>query len=161
MSNKIEGYVPVVQSDGLNTAKDATFSGSNTFSGAVAFNSTATFAAGGGLTPSGTAVILIGNSSTGTEAGGSVTINAQRGLITTSSLTTGSLTVASFDLVNNKIGTTSQVFASVYNGTNSQGVPLVTGVKVATTGSATINLYNASTTQALNGTLKVNFIVLS
>lgn len=113
------------------------------------------------LSPKGTGITLVGDTSTGTVASGSATINSQRGIITTGALTTGTTTAATFDLVNNKIGAASQLFASVYNGTNSQGTPIIGNVQVATAGSATITIFNASTTAVLNGTLKVNFVVLS
>lgn len=118
------------------------------------------------LSPAGTGVVLLGDISTGTAnsptATATVTINAQRGIITTGSLTTGSASTYSFSLLNNKITATSQVFASVYNGTNSQGAPVVTGVQVATAGSATITIGNfANAATPLNGTLLVNFVVLS
>ena len=56
------------------------------------------------LTPTGTAVVLLGNTSTGTIASGAVTINAQRGVITTGAAisSAGTTTAYSFQLVNNK-----------------------------------------------------------
>ena len=116
------------------------------------------------LTSKGTASVLVGNSSTGTVTSGSALINAQRGVVTTASLTTATAAAHTFDLVNNKIGSASQVFVTITNGTNTGGLPTTGVVDVATTGSATIRIVNADSRPAgtaFNGTLKVNFIVLS
>lgn len=135
MANNIEQFVPVVQSDGLNTAKSVS------------------------LQPTST-VALIGTFSTGTDVGGSVTINAQRGVITTASLTTSAGTTYIVTLRNTFITATSQVFASVYNGTNTGGNVLV-GALTPFAGSANILVTNAGTATVLNGTLKINFFVAS
>lgn len=116
------------------------------------------------LTSVGTASVLIGDTGTGTIASGSASINAQRGVITTGSLTTGTASTYSFDLVNNKIGTTSQVLITLSNGTNTGGLPTPGIVTVSAQGSATIAIVNADCRPAgtaLNGTLKVNFLVAS
>lgn len=116
------------------------------------------------LTPTGTASVLIGNSGTGTVASGSATINAQRGVVTTGALTTGTASTYTFDLVNNKIGSESQVITTLSNGTNTGGLPSPGIVTVGTSGSATVTIVNADSSPAgtaFNGTLKVNFIVLS
>lgn len=116
------------------------------------------------LSPKGTAAVLVGDSSTGTVASGSATINAQRGVVTTASLTTATAAAHSFDLVNNKIGSTSQVIVTVANGTNTGGLPTPGVLDVGATGSATVRIVNADSRPAgtaFNGTLKVNFIVLS
>ena len=116
------------------------------------------------LSPKGTASVLVGDSSTATVVSGSATINAQRGVLTTSSLTTATAAAASFDLKNNKIGSDGQVMITVANGTNTGGLPTPGVVNVGATGSATIRIVNADSRPdgtAFNGTLKVNFIVLS
>lgn len=147
MANQIEQFVPVVQSDGLNTTKNVSITGSLTATGAVSLQPTSTVAS-------------IGTSSTGTDVGASVTINAQRGVITTAALTTSAGTVYIVTLKNTFISATSQVFASVYNGSNTGGTPFV-GSVTPFAGSANIVISNAGTATLLNGTLKINFFVAS
>src|SRR3990172_315212 len=67
------------------------------------------------LTPTGTALALLGNSSTVTIAQGTATVNAQRGVITTGAAITSAGTTAAytFDFVNNKIYTSSIVLFQV------------------------------------------------
>jgi hypothetical protein len=108
--------------------------------------------------------LVFGTPSTGTVSAGSVTINALAGIITTASLTTGTATAATFDLVNNKISSTSHILATIVGGTNTGGLPTLGQSVVAASGSATISLINADSRPAgtaLNGTLKVAFVVLS
>lgn len=111
------------------------------------------------LSSTGTATVLLGDSSTGTVASGSALINAQRGTITTAALTTTGGGTHSFDLRNNKIGPSSQIICTLQQGTNtSLGatlVPLTTPIA----GSVTVNILNSGTAGVLNGTLKVHFIV--
>jgi hypothetical protein len=169
----IEQYQPEVQYNGLNTAKDVNFSGTTTISGsttisgattltgAVTYTNTQTYAAGVALSSSGTSIVLLGASGSATVAGGSAAVNTQRGVLDTGNLTTATLAVSSFDLVNNKIGSASQIFTSVYNGSNSGGAPVVSRVTVATTGSCTISILNGggAALGALNGSLRVNFLI--
>jgi hypothetical protein len=61
-------------------------------------------------------------------------------------------------LTDNQITATSIVLATVANGTNSQGTVGV-GLITPGAGSATIIVNNLHATQALNGTLKIRFIV--
>lgn len=125
--------------------------------------SSGTITSTGGFFGASGALALIGDTGTGTVAGGSVVINTQRGIVTTGSLTTGTLAVTAFDLVDSKITATSQLFASVYNGSNTGGAPVVSTVQVAAAGSATVTIANAggAALGALNGTLKINFLVAS
>jgi fibronectin-binding autotransporter adhesin len=170
-----ENYDPYVQANGFNTAKDVvlagtntlsgatTLSGSNTFSGATTISGAITSTGGASFAQSGATVVTVGSSSTGTDISGSVTVNAQRGVITTAALTTIAGTSYSLVLKNTSIGASSQVFASVYNGTNTGGLPAIATVAPAAAGggSATILVTNLGTATVLNGTLKVNFFVAS
>lgn len=167
MANLLEQFIPVVQSDGLNSAKNGalsgslTFSGTNTHSGGETFTGAVTLAAGGGLTPSGTAVILIGTSASATSVGGSATINAQRGVFTSEALTTvaGSATVVT--IKNTSISTTSQILASIKSGaSNTTGYPMI-GAITPFGGSVTISIMNAYNFGSLNGSVVISFIVLS
>lgn len=113
------------------------------------------------LSGKGTGLILVGDSGTGTEASGSVTVNAQRGVITTSSLSTAAGLVNSFDLENNKISANSQLLLSLVRGGNTQGSPVLQDASIDTAGSATIRILNASQSEALSGSALVHFLVLS
>lgn len=116
------------------------------------------------LTSKGTGLVILGDSGTGTVASGSATINTQRGIITTGSLTTGTATATTFDLVNNKISSSSQILATIVGGTNTGGLPAIGQCTVAASGSATIQIVNASSAPggtAFNGTLKIAFLVLN
>lgn len=107
-------------------------------------------------------IALLGASGSATVAGGSITLNTQRGVATTASLSTGTLAVTSFDIVDSLIGAQSLVFASVYNGTNTGGAATIGTVQVKTAGSATVTIVNAggAALGAFNGTLLVPFVVL-
>lgn len=112
----------------------------------------------GAITSTGTTAISLGSYGTATVAGGSVVINAQGGLITTTSLTTGTLLTTSFDLVNSTLGTSPQVFLQVYNGTNTGGDTEIYGITKGHAGSITITIMNV-TGGPLNGTLLLDFYV--
>lgn len=116
------------------------------------------------LTPTGTGVVLIGNSSTATIVSGSCTINAQRGIITTDTLSTGTASSTTFDLLNNKIKSNSQIIVTLGGGTNTTGLPVLGKLNTGAAGSCTITIVNADSRPAgaaLDGNLKVNFIVLA
>lgn len=163
MAINFENYEPVVQANGLTTAKDVSVSGAVTLSGATAISGAITSTGGASFAQSGSSPVTIGSSSTGTDIAGSVTINAQRGTVTTAALTTISGTSYTLVLKNTSISSSSQVFASVYNGTNTGGLPAIATVAPAAAGggSATILITNLGTATILNGTLKVNFFVAS
>ena len=115
------------------------------------------------LSPKGTATVLLGDRSTGTIVSGSVTINAQRGVITTTALTAGSASTQNFDLINNKLLTTSIVIYQLDEWTGSAGRPYIAQGTV-TTGRATFGIGNVPTANAgsavLNGIVGVRFVVL-
>lgn len=116
------------------------------------------------LTPLGTGIVLLGSTSTGTIVNGSATINAQRGMLTTASLTTGTAAATTFDLKSNKIGTSSQLQLTLFSGSNTGGLPVLGQAVIGVAGSATITVVNADSSPAgtaLNGTLKIAFVVLN
>lgn len=157
MSIFIEQYVPDVAYNGLNTQKDVNFSGNSTF-GTTTINGTAVIGNGFSIVSSGTTVLQIGAYGTGTVAGGSVVINATRGLITTGSQTAGTGVTFTFDLVNNRIGTSPQIFFQVYNGTNTGGPGLITNITKGTAGSIAIVVQNVGGgVGTMNGTILLDF----
>ncbi len=98
---------------------------------------------------------------TGTEAANAVTINAQSGVITTSALTTAASSSYLVTMTNSKIvGTGSIIIASVAGGTNTVKDISVEAICTAAN-TATLTIYNnVLITTALNGTVKINFIVV-
>lgn len=97
---------------------------------------------------------------TGTASSAAVTINDLMGLITTESLTTAQNAVATVTLTNSKVAAGDLVFATLGNGTNTQGTPVLTSATVtASTVVFKISNMHASD-QALNGTLKIGFMVV-
>ncbi|NBO99908.1 MAG: hypothetical protein EBU90_07235 [Proteobacteria bacterium] len=90
-----------------------------------------------------------------------VTINSTSGVITTVSATITAGSSSSFTVTNSAVRSSSAVIASMgdYSGTyDTNGVPLIY-VDSITNGSFNIRIYNSHATNALNGTLKIKFIV--
>jgi len=94
-----------------------------------------------------------------TAVAGAATLSQLSGTITSEALTTAAAAQYTLTLTNTKIAATSRVFASVDNGTNTQGVPVVTRVTPGA-GSVVILVQNNHASQALNGTLKISFFVI-
>lgn len=95
---------------------------------------------------------------TATGASGAVTLNAYAGTITTESLSTAAGGTQSYVITNSKIKADSVVAITVGNGSNSAGSPVITTVTPAN-GSVTVVVQNIHASAALNGTLKLNFVV--
>ena len=97
---------------------------------------------------------------TGTAAAVAVTVNDLAGLITTEALTTAQNAIYALALTNSKIAAGDLVFASVQDGTNTQGTPMIGQIKPAA-GSCTIEVINKhASAESLNGTLKIAFFVV-
>ena len=100
------------------------------------------------------------NSGTGTAAAGAVTLNNRFGKITSEALTTAQNGIYTLTITNSEIRATDIVLASVGNGTNTQGTPVVTRVSPAA-GSLVILVSNLhASAQALNGTIVVSFAAM-
>ncbi len=104
---------------------------------------------------------LVLDHGTGTEASNAVTINTQSGVITTSALTTAASGSYLVTMTNSKIvGTGSIIIASIAGGTNTVKDISVEAICTAAN-TATFTIYNnVLITTALNGTVKINFIVV-
>lgn len=99
-------------------------------------------------------------SSTATATGGAATLNAPSGKVTSAALTTAQNAFYTLTLTNSSVAAADKVFASVANGTNSQGTPMVEKITPAA-GSVVIRIVNKhATAEALNGTLVVSFLVV-
>lgn len=107
----------------------------------------------------GSALVVVGDTGTATSTASAGTVSKQSGTVTSEALTTAAGAAWTLTLTNTKIAATSKVFASVENGTNTQGIPVI-GTATAGSGSAVIKVYNLHASQALNGTIKVKFFVV-
>lgn len=114
------------------------------------------------LSGKGTGLALVGDAgSIGRIVSGSVTLNDQRGRVDSGNLTTAAGAVASFDLVNDKIGADSALLLTLQRGSNTAGSPVLQDYSIGVAGSATIRVLNASQGTALSGSVVVGFLVLS
>lgn len=90
-----------------------------------------------------------------------VTINSSSGVITTVTANVGTNSSTTFTVTNSAVSTNSVVVASLgdYSGTiGTNGHPYILVDSIAS-GSFSIKICNASSNNALNGTLKIKFIV--
>lgn len=100
------------------------------------------------------------NSGVATAADGAATLNNRFGTITTEALTTAQNAFYTLTVTNPSVKATDLAFASVANGTNTQGTPMIEKVTPGA-GTLTIRVCNKhATSEALNGTLKIAFAVL-
>jgi len=97
---------------------------------------------------------------TATAASAAVTCNAAIGLITTESLTTAAAAEYVLTLTNNRLKVGSMVYATVGNGTSTQGTVVCSGGVSKTAGTVTIKVSNTHASEALNGTLLIGFFVV-
>jgi hypothetical protein len=99
-------------------------------------------------------------STTGTAVGGAVTVTGYAGKITSESLTTAQNATYTLTITNTAIEATDIVTASITNGTNTQGTPMIVRV-TPDSGSLVIVVKNMhESTQALNGTVVISFVAL-
>lgn len=82
------------------------------------------------------------------------------GETTTAALTTIAGATESLTITNAAITATSKVSVSIKNGTNTQGTPQLVTV-TPTTGSAAVVVKNDHATDAFNGTLKLEYVVVN
>lgn len=102
---------------------------------------------------------LVVDNGVATAVAGAATLNKQAGVVTTEALTTAAAAIYTLTLTDNRIKAADMVLVSVQNGTNSQGDPTVLRVTPAA-GSVVITIKNTHATLALNGTLKIAFVVV-
>ena len=93
-----------------------------------------------------------------TAVNGAATMNQDAGIITTDALITAAQASYTLTIGCQGAGSSSVVHASLANGTNTQGIPVLALVKAG--GDAIVcTIFNLHATQALNGTLQVKFVV--
>lgn len=110
------------------------------------------------LSAKGTGIVLVGDTGTATATAGAATLNTQRGTITSESLTTAAGADYTLTLTNSKVTTTSKVLPTVDNGSNTTEGLSVQRVTPAA-GSVVILVRNTHAANALNGTIKIGFLV--
>lgn len=95
-----------------------------------------------------------------TAVAGAATTNKGNAVVTSEALTTAAAAIYTLTVTDALIAATSIVMASVQFGTSTTGDPIVTQVTPAA-GSVVIKVKNDHATAALNGTIKVSFIVFN
>jgi len=103
------------------------------------------------------AIVLTITKVAAVEASNAVTINSQAGVITTSALTTAAGASYVITLTNSSLLAASVVTLAFQGGTNTRKNYNVEVVPSA--GSAVITIYNTEPSNALNGTMKLGFLV--
>ena len=97
---------------------------------------------------------------TATATAGAATLARLAGKITSEALTTAQNAIYTLTLTNTLIAATDIVFASVTDGTNTQGTPMI-GLVTPGSGTVVIEVINKhATSEAFNGTLVVSFMVV-
>lgn len=96
---------------------------------------------------------------TAAATAGAATLAKNAGVITSEALTTAAGASYTLTLTNTTIAAADQVMASVAFGTSTTGSPVVTLVTPAA-GSVVIVVQNVHASAALNGTIKISFLVL-
>lgn len=147
------------------TALTATSAEVNKLAGVTAGTTTASKALVVGASKDLDALTVLGltidtGTKTAAATAGAATLNKRSGKITTESLTTAQNAFYTLTLTNSTIAAADLVFASVANGDNTQGTPMIEKVTPAA-GSVVIRVVNKhATLEALNGTLVVSFLVI-
>lgn len=97
---------------------------------------------------------------TASATAGAATLNALSGLITSEALTTAQNAIYTLTLTNSQIAAGDLVFASVRDGTNTQGTPMIGQVNPADN-SCVIEVINKhASAEAFNGTVEIAFHVI-
>ena len=89
-----------------------------------------------------------------------ITLNRQSGTLTTKSLTTAAGNLYVLTLTNSLISSTSKIFASLNDGTSTQGLTILYQTRPSS-GTGSIVIYNAHASQAFNGTLKIYYVIFN
>jgi hypothetical protein len=148
------------------------------YSSGIAFDPAAPGAIGGTTPAAGTFTTLTGSTVTSTglatagsakldtgtktasATAGAATLNKNAGVITSEALTTAAGSEYTLTLTNSTIAAADQVFVALQNGTNTTYPIYVTTVTPGS-GSAVIKVLNGNgSAAALNGTIKIAFMVL-
>ena len=93
---------------------------------------------------------------TATATAGAATLNKAAGKVTSEALTTAAAAAYTLTVTCSEVAAADLVFASIANGTNTQGIPVISRVTPAA-GSFVVVVSNQHATEALNGTLVVSY----
>ena len=96
---------------------------------------------------------------TATATAGAATLSMPSGVVTSEALTTAAGAVYTLTITNTKVAAADVVLASVAYGTATAGSPAVTRVTPGA-GSVVILVQNVHASAALDGTIKVSFLVV-
>lgn len=99
-------------------------------------------------------------SGTATATAGAATLNNRFGVVTSEALTTAQNAFYTLTITNSAVKATDLALASVANGTNTQGTPMIEKVSVAADELVIRVVNKHATAEAFNGTIKVTFAVL-
>ena len=103
--------------------------------------------------------LAIRNKDTATATAGAATLSKQAGTVTSETLTTAAGSEYILTLTNTFVAAASVVLASVQNGSNTTAGAYVTSVTPAA-GSVVIKVKNGHASAALDGTIKIAFLVI-
>lgn len=95
-----------------------------------------------------------------TAVAGAATLNAQVGVITSEALTTAAGADYTLTLTNTRVDAGCVPFFTVVNGTNSAGGPCWAHSPVITEDQVVVKVRNTHGANALNGTIKINFLLI-
>lgn len=102
-----------------------------------------------------------GSAAVDSSVAGSITMNKPAGAVTTGATDAAQNAFYTLTLTNDNIKTSSIILASVSNGSNTQGTPMVGKIVITGDGAATIQIINKhASAEAFNGTLKIWFLVV-
>lgn len=95
---------------------------------------------------------------TATATAGAATLSKVSGVVTSEALTTAAAAAYTLTITNTLVSATSIVLASVCFGTSTTGVPVISRITPGAN-SIVIVITNEHASAALNGTIKVSFVV--
>lgn len=111
--------------------------------------------------PNGVNAPIAATTATATATTGAATLNAKSGKVTSEALTTAQNAIYTLTITNSEVKAADIAFASVANGTNTQGTPMIVRVTPGA-GSLVVQVANKhATAEALNGTIVVSFFVVT
>lgn len=99
------------------------------------------------------------DSGTATATAGAATLSKMAGVITSEALTTAAGAEYTLTVTNTGVAAADIVLCSVANGTNTTASPSITTVTPGA-GSFVVKVLNENTASALNGTIKISFLVI-
>lgn len=97
---------------------------------------------------------------TATAASGAATLNRLCGKVTSEDLTTAQNAIYTLTITNSKVSAGDVAWATVANGTNTQGTPMIGKVTPGASSLVVEVINKHATAQAFNGTVVVSFNVI-